>query len=86
MKKSASELQLEAFILEDAAAGLNEPSCRSLTGWLDEPQGSPASSGVFSPIAGRLLSISFGDEVSTANHELSDPLILRLSFILCSVL
>jgi hypothetical protein len=31
MKKWAMELQLEAFIREDAVAELNEPSCRPLT-------------------------------------------------------
>lgn len=65
MKKCASELQLEAFIREDAAARRDELSRRPEAGGLDEPGGGGrASSGVFSPIDGRLPSIGFGDQVS----------------------
>jgi hypothetical protein len=69
MKKCASELQLEAFIRADAVAGPNEPSCRPLTGCLDEPRGSSASSGVFSPVTGRLPNIGFGYQVSTMSCQ-----------------
>jgi hypothetical protein len=34
--KCVLELQLEAFIQEDAVVGLNEPSCRPLTGWINK--------------------------------------------------
>ncbi|GJN39030.1 hypothetical protein PR202_gb28123 [Eleusine coracana subsp. coracana] len=70
MKKCPSELQLEAFIREDAAARRNEPSVRPEAGGLDEPGGSRASTGVFSLTAGRLPGIGFCGQVSTANHEL----------------
>ncbi|XP_062178746.1 bZIP transcription factor RISBZ5-like isoform X2 [Phragmites australis] len=60
MKKCASELELEAFIREDAAhadAGRNKPSGRAHAAGFDEPGGS----GRFSPGAGGLPGIGFGD-------------------------
>ncbi|GJM97767.1 hypothetical protein PR202_ga14719 [Eleusine coracana subsp. coracana] len=72
MKKCPSELQLEAFIREDAAARRNEPSGRPQAGGLDEPGGGRASSGAFSLTASRLPGIGFGDQQQSTMDGSSD--------------